>query len=270
MITRGCNSFGELCSLVAAGAATPEEKRILKAHLIAGCDACAPYLSDMRETAAMMAHSLPPIAPPPSVRSRLLHAIAEEAAVSPILINAPVQPKTEAAPAAFRFSWFGGLGWAFAGLLAIVLLGNNSKEKVAQLESQIAEFHLTVAEQERAMAFMTARQTQFVAMQGLEVSPDARAKAFWNPETNAGLLMTFGLPPLPEGKVYQLWAIQEAAPPIDAGTFSLDAKGVGTLQIKAIPDLHQPVALFAITIEPAGGSSGPTGAMYLKGVPQSS
>ena len=73
------------------------------------------------------------------------------------------------------------------------------------------------------------------------------------------------LPALPQGKVYQLWAIPEGQAPLDAGLFTLDAQGHGRGGLKALPDPTLPVRTFAITVEPAGGSPSPTSAILLAG-----
>jgi len=51
--------------------------------------------------------------------------------------------------------------------------------------------------------------------------------------------------------------------------FTPDPRGVGALKVKSLPDPTQTVQVFAITIEPDGGSPQPTGSMYLKGAPVS-
>ena len=64
------------------------------------------------------------------------------------------------------------------------------------------------------------------------------------------------------GRVYQLWFVT-AGPPVSAALVTPDAAGRVEAMMPS-PDGVEPTA-FALTVEPAGGSPGPTGAMLLVG-----
>ena len=69
------------------------------------------------------------------------------------------------------------------------------------------------------------------------------------------------LPKLPADKQYQLWLIQDGQR--DSGAvFSVDTNGSAQVNIDAKRPLTEYRA-FGITIEPAGGSPGPTGERVL-------
>jgi anti-sigma-K factor RskA len=72
------------------------------------------------------------------------------------------------------------------------------------------------------------------------------------------------LPPLPAGRVYQLWVLTAQPAPLSAGLLTPDAQGGVNETFSTPPDIPQPVAL-AVTIEPAGGVPAPTGEKYLVG-----
>jgi anti-sigma-K factor RskA len=55
--------------------------------------------------------------------------------------------------------------------------------------------------------------------------------------------------------------------PVSAGLLSPDANGSLTTTLITPPNVPTPTA-FAVTIEPEGGVSSPTGAMYLVGAAQ--
>ena len=65
------------------------------------------------------------------------------------------------------------------------------------------------------------------------------------------------LPPLPPGRVYQIWRIQGNNSPTSAGLFHVSPEGYGTIDFSAG---QQPQAgeTVAVTDEPDGGSPGPT------------
>jgi anti-sigma-K factor RskA len=68
-------------------------------------------------------------------------------------------------------------------------------------------------------------------------------------------LHSYGLPRLPNGKVYQAWILRGTNPPIAEPTFRLDAKGRGDV---TLADRVQTGDTVAVTAEPEGGTSAPT------------
>jgi anti-sigma-K factor RskA len=76
-------------------------------------------------------------------------------------------------------------------------------------------------------------------------------------------LMADKLPNVPQGKAYQLWFIVGKNPPMPGKTFSPDSEGKGVLQDQ-MPKEVLDSAIFAITLEPEGGSSAPTSPIYLR------
>lgn len=83
----------------------------------------------------------------------------------------------------------------------------------------------------------------------------ALAFVYWNPETKEVYLDPALMPPLPEGHQYQLWAIAEGDP-VDAGVFDPAKPGLMP-GLQRMKDVHE-VKVFAVTIEPRGGSKTPT------------
>lgn len=103
----------------------------------------------------------------------------------------------------------------------------------------------------------------------LASSSSALGKVLWDGATNTGALLVFNLPPLPSRKVYQLWRIKGKTS-IDAGTFTVNPPGNGMLKLKDVCSSQGQIEMFAVTIEPTGGSSHPTGRMLLKSSPSRS
>lgn len=68
------------------------------------------------------------------------------------------------------------------------------------------------------------------------------------------------LPALPDGKVYQLWHIGPIKTPVPQGTFVCDGRG----NYRGFDSMKYditPADAFALTMEPEGGSKGPTSAI---------
>jgi anti-sigma-K factor RskA len=110
----------------------------------------------------------------------------------------------------------------------------------------------------RTLNILQDANTRVVQLAGLPPAPTAKAVVFWNPETKEVYLNPGSLPPAPEGREYQLWAIADGAP-VDAGLFH-----AATQEARPMKPVSAASA-FAVTLEPAGGSPTPTGEMYVLG-----
>ena len=77
------------------------------------------------------------------------------------------------------------------------------------------------------------------------------------------LLLALDLRPLPPDKVYQVWLIKDGRK-YSGGYFTVDSSGYGQTLIFPYPSIAEFEGI-GITIEPLGGSSGPTGTSVLKG-----
>jgi anti-sigma-K factor RskA len=71
------------------------------------------------------------------------------------------------------------------------------------------------------------------------------------------------LPALPAGRIYQIWLVA-GGPPVSAGLIAPDESGRSVGIFRTPVDVTGPVTV-AVTIEPAGGVTAPTGAFYLTG-----
>ena len=105
-----------------------------------------------------------------------------------------------------------------------------------------------MAEAQSRLAVLTAPDVARVDLAGQAAAPSAAARAFWS--RSRGLLFAASnLPPVPPGRMYQLWFISGQTP-VSAGLFVPGAGG----QRRRHP--HVPVgiqapAVMAVTVEPA-------------------
>ena len=161
-----------------------------------------------------------------------------------------------------------GLGWFAARQadLATALQENldaaNTQARIAELETAAAQ---RVADGLRAGArVLTATDVQPLDLDGQPVAPNARGRLFWS-ASEGGLLTATGLPPVPPGRVYQLWLIPDASP-LSAALLSADAEGRVMAAVTPPEGVTGPVPA-AVTLEPAGGATTPGGDVYLLGRP---
>jgi anti-sigma-K factor RskA len=106
-----------------------------------------------------------------------------------------------------------------------------------------------------------------IAMLSAQVDAYAKTTAVvvWDAEKQQGVIKLVNLPKPESGKDYQLWVIDPKHPqPVSGGVLSVQAEGPTRVSFK--PD--QPVTKadkFAISVEPAGGMSKPTGNIVFMG-----
>lgn len=73
-----------------------------------------------------------------------------------------------------------------------------------------------------------------------------------------------GLAPVADGKDYELWAIRGKKPPEPAGIVAVSDAHGGAMRVPSVTRPSE-VTAFAVSIEPRGGSSSPTGPIVLVG-----
>ena len=162
-------------------------------------------------------------------------------------------------------------GWAMAASVALLLsLGGNmllysnwksASTELVVLQNEQSRFATTSQVVEKKMGALqqenqVLRNDEFraVALAGTKAAPTAHARVLFNPVTHRVYVDVRSLPALPAGKQYQLWALDKGKP-IDAGVLTLaTATGEGLQHMKDIASAQT----FAMTVEPAGGSVGPT------------
>ena len=284
-------TFDDAAAGWALGALEPDDAARFEAHLREGCAQCERTLEEYRDVLVAVAGDLSE-APPPRVRDAVLEGAGARSAGAPALRAVPPgQRRTGRLPTMLVSAT--GMALA-AGLAAIVTAGAMKAryeprvEQLAReadgLRAQLAEQLETVSalrqrlseqehtltmvraqadEQGRQLALLTDPETRIVELAGLPPSPHAQGRMIWNPRAG-GLLVALNLPPAPAGKTYELWAIAEGKPR-PAGLFNVDAQGKGTLAVPASAGVPA-VDVFAVTLEPEGGSPAPTGEKYLIGL----
>lgn len=239
--------YKEMIPARALSALDAAEARALNDHL-SECDECRMELAEWEATAAALAVSAKPMEPSPEVRERLLNEVRKELA----------DPQVIPFRSATRNIWtsFGSLGAIAAVILATALIvglvvmwreNNALRERLANTQ----EFQ----------ELLSTPGTRMAELKGTDVGAGAIAKLVYDNNGRA-MLMADNLPAVPQGKEYQLWFIVGNNPPMPGKTFMPDSEGKGVLKDQ-MPQVALNSAVFAITLEPAGGVPAPTGKIYL-------
>jgi anti-sigma-K factor RskA len=228
----------------ALSALDADEERAFSRHL-SECAECRDELAEWENTAAALALSASAAEPSPQVRERIMSAIRAETS----------SQKVVPFPDARRSLWtsFGSLGAIAAAVLFLALIVGIV---VLWQENRAMQRELAFA---RLATTPGAKMTELT---GTEQASGATAKIAYDRNGHA-MLMASGLPPAPQGKEYQLWFIVGSNPPKPGKSFAPDSAGQGTL-IDQVPREAMDSAVFAITLEPAGGMPAPTGEIYLR------
>jgi anti-sigma-K factor RskA len=213
------------------------------AEHLATCPECRAELLPYATVAEQLALAAPDGMPPASLKGRILDQLQTrrlEPAVAP------------------RRSWWqmvAGLfqkatpAWGIASLALVVLL----------VISNLWWWQRA----DRAEPAVDAGGMQVIAMVGTEAAPEAVGTLVISGDGEYGTLVVDGLPALDAEHQFQLWLIRDGQR-TSGGVFSVNAEGYGALWISS-PDPLSSYPGFGITIEPAGGSPGPTGDKVLGG-----
>ena len=106
----------------------------------------------------------------------------------------------------------------------------------------------------KSLAMFNNPQNKIIKMAGIEkMAPNAHATICWNTKTKEVYVGFLNLPPSPENKQYQLWAIANGKP-VDLGLID---KTTDTLSIQKMKPIENAQA-FAVTLEKIGGNLAPT------------
>jgi anti-sigma-K factor RskA len=269
------DDYESLAALDAIGAATADEQRSFEAHAT-GCEGCSRARDEFAEAATLLARSLDPVAPPADVRARVLSIAAgefpsdEEVAADEYEPNVLTSSRWKVRPwwlataaTLFLALW----GWREMGIHAAK---ERMRSQEAELESLQEQNDLLAQQKEQLsaqMAALGARSTKAIELTGQQVSPEAAARVFLEPEHRRALVFFTNLPANAKDRSYQLWVIPAADPakPHSAGVFDADRNGNATLVVENLPVATEIKAL-AVTLEPRGGVESPTNdRFYLMG-----
>jgi anti-sigma-K factor RskA len=222
----------------AIGSLDDDESRRVEEHL-AGCWICRDESTSFQAVADELSLAAPPAAPSPDLKERLMQRVHT---------TRPAQ-RVQEQPA--RRPWLERLlpVWGLASLCLLVgLVGSNLFlwQRLNQLPVGTTSLGMRAVPLSAPAEGSTA--TGFVL-----ISADGED----------GALIVDGLPPLEDGKQYQLWLIRDGQRTSGA-VFSTDENNYGGTRIHAPLSLLEYSAV-GITIEPEGGSPQPTGTKVLGG-----
>jgi anti-sigma-K factor RskA len=242
-------------ALYALGSLEGDAVVSLERHL-EECAACRQELARLQGDMALLALAASGPAPPQRARQRLLKTIARE-------------PRSLRTVFVRRRWWT--LAPVFASLVlavfAIMLWKENARQRdrIEALRTDTAQNQATLEEAKHLLALLTDPSAMHVTLVAEPSKPQPEGKAIYMPRNGALVFMGSNLAPLPPQKTYELWLMpMQGGKPMPAGTFTPDPHGNAMVMMPPMSPGVEP-KMFAVTIEPAGGSPTPTMPMVLAG-----
>jgi anti-sigma-K factor RskA len=252
-----CEELRDSYELFVFGTLDAPERAELAAHLARGCPACVAGVNRARLLATHMGAVAPPADPPAHLRAHVMRAVVQ------------ATPRMNS----FWESVFWRMAFPVSALAAVTMLlvifglsreigSLNLELKTLQksfrdARSREQSLLSRVNGNRAALALMAAHESREVRFGPKQ--PDGRV--YLNPK---GLVMIAkNFPQPPAGRTFELWLLRKkGTPPEAAGVFDPDASGGAMHVVMHDIDL-QGVQALAVTDEPPGGVTAPTGAIML-------
>lgn len=182
----------------------------------------------------------------------------------------PLRHPARATPTPSRINWY-----AIAATLALIATGAQLMKVTRdrdEMRSQLAAADTIQPKSDSMASALSEKEAMIQAMAGPDVkvvalanksAPQPLGRMFWNRATNDWMMVTYGLPAPKPGMTYQVWLVTDKAK-ISAGTFRPDSQG-RTVMHANYALARDALRAVAITEEPEGGMSAPTGPMVVAG-----
>ena len=214
----------------ALDALDPDERDRFEAHLDQ-CVDCQVEIAGFMATAVRLGDAVSHT-PPPALRDRLLAEISTTPQQRPIVSSlAERRTLRRTLPR---------LAVAAAFLIGAVGTGG-----------YVVERQNATQEHDQNVAISSVLSADDVSSQAKSFSAGGSVKLYSSASADSAVIIAKGLPKPADGKVYQVWMIDQAGP-TSQGTFETD----GQMIMKGVSGADR----VAVTVEPAGGSKQPTSA----------
>lgn len=256
------SEYEEMLALYAIGALNDaEECPELEAHL-RSCAECRNELAALRGDAALLALSAVGPAPPQAARQRLMAAITSQPAKRPLGQRVVI--------GVLRPGWL-SFAPVFAALLLAVfslLLWRSNLRLQTKLEQTQAQLKEQSSELQKAQAIVKLLHdpdTMQITLVAAAQLPKPHVKTFYSPKMGRLILVASNLEQLPPQKMYELWLLPaNGGAPMPCGMFNPNPKGDAMMD-HSLSAAGIEAKGFAITVEPASGSTVPTPPIQFSG-----
>ncbi len=259
-----CDELEELIPAYMLDAVDEGDRTRIEAHL-PRCQRCSQLVKSYQPVSDLLAYAAEPTEPPADLKYRVLAATAP-AQVAPARQAAPAPAPVEAL-STWLASLFRAPAFSAVALLLLVAFGIWNLALQNQMQQQVAATNQLAADLNRERAFAIAlaySDGQPKRLEGTQVAAQAMGRLYSVYDGTALVVVTYDLPVLKSDQAYQLWLIDRSGNRISGGVFTVDDRGRGWLYVRPPKPLSEYDSV-GVTVEPSGGSPGPTGAKMLGG-----
>lgn len=256
----------------ALGYGSPEERRETEEH-VQTCSECARELNELRLVMEGLARGHG-TTPPAALKQRVLAQLAREPQDGPVTVH---QAAVTSAPETVRRHGWSGL-WLAAAAALLLVVGATSYRSLERENRMAVELGRVAGEltdlQQRlsdnaeqadmVLSILTAGDMHRIELSSGGGTQTSAARAYWSP-TRGLLVAADNLPVPPAGRVYQVWLIGSSGSPVSAGLLGSRTAGRGLLIAPPPGGISGGPVTVAVTDEPPGGLSAPTGTKHLIG-----
>jgi anti-sigma-K factor RskA len=236
-----CNQILELLPSLARGVLDSDTREQVAAHL-SHCDRCRSEVGDYEAMVVRLGLAAPRVAPPGALKQRFTGRI-----------RTPIRSRVRR-----PFAWFARLTLGWPRLVPLGLLAGLALTLILGLSN------LFLWRQVRTAGPASGLESVYlVHLLPTEAAPDASGTLLISKDGVWSMLVVQHLPVLDAERHYQLWLIAGGRY-TSGGVFSVSAEGEAQLNVNSTGPVSGYEA-FGITIEPRGGSPGPTGDNVLGG-----
>lgn len=242
----------QLLGAYALGALDHGELEALERHL-EGCSSCQAQLGEYQQVADGLLHLTAVRMPGPALRARLAEVVAGGRLPD-------ARESSERAGhdrAAGRFRW-PQAAWAGLGVVLVAV----NLYLFAQLRTLSARTEELLSQQranQTALAVMSYPNSRVANLE----QDSLRGSFTYDDQIPLAVLNVWGLPLLPAEQSYQLWLIQDDGSRASGGLLSPTGDSEFVSLVVWSPVSFESVQGIGITVEPAGGSSEPSGPRVL-------
>jgi anti-sigma-K factor RskA len=219
-----------------------EEEKLQVVEHLAQCASCQTELDSYKQIVEEFHLAVPQAEPPAELKQKILQRVQTKRSADKSEFSVPAWQRF------WRKMQSSAPVWAYASFVLVIVLAASNiwmLQRVNHLE--------------------TTSQADFrvVNLTGTDKAPQATGLLVMSHDGNTGTLVVDNLPILDNAHQYQLWLVKDGKR-TSGGVFSVTQDGYGALAINATQPLKEFPA-FGITIEPTGGSPGPTGDKVMGG-----
>jgi len=140
-----------------------------------------------------------------------------------------------------------------------------STRAFGEMNKRLMEARSELARKDDLLRVLSAPRVSMVTLQGSRMHRSARGKIIWDPDNRSAILQVSNLPPVPDGKEYQLWLVRGGRE-LSAGVFAVTGGSSNLFRVDSLPVLTpRGTSTVAVTLERKGGTVRPVGEVYLTG-----